>query len=115
MIQHCTTALDTIQSERDAQNALALLDRFPVIPQGDVLEIGETTTIMNDFPETYGIGLYGLPGTVPESRRAQAKQLKGYLLFFDQILATYFAHLGKIKDLFAMDAGNAPTYFTQAD
>ncbi|GAB5419076.1 MAG: hypothetical protein Crog4KO_05840 [Crocinitomicaceae bacterium] len=107
-------ALDAIQAERAALNALALLDRFPEIPQGDVLDIGETTTIMNDFPETYGIGLYGLPGTVPESRRAQAKQLKGYLLFFDQILATYFAHLGKVKDLFAMDAGNAPTYFTQA-
>ncbi|XOV67689.1 MAG: hypothetical protein ACFHU9_00695 [Fluviicola sp.] len=107
-------ALNTIKDERDAQNALALIDRFPEIPQGDILEIGETTTIMNDFPETYGIGLYGLPGTVPETRRAQAKQLKGYLLFFDQILATYFAHLGNIKNLFAMDAGNAPTYFTQA-
>ncbi len=106
--------LDAIQAERDAQNALALLDRFPVIPEGNVLEIGETTTIMNDFPETYGIGLYGLPGSAPESRKAQAKQLKGYLLFFDQILATYFAHLGSVKDLFAMDAGNAPTYFTQA-
>jgi len=107
-------ALAAIETERAAQNALALLDRFPEIPQGDVLDIDETTTIMNDFPETYGIGLYGLPGTVPESRRAQAKQLKGYLLFFDQILATYFSQLGKVKDLFAMDAGNAPTYFTQA-
>lgn len=107
-------ALDAIRADRDRQNALSLLDRFPEIPQGDVLEISETTTIMNDFPETYGIGLYGLPGTVPETRRAQAKQLKGYLLFFDQILSTYFAHLGKVKDLFAMDAGNAPTYFTQA-
>ncbi len=107
-------ALEKIKAQRAALNALALLDRFPEIPEGDVLDIGETTTIMNDFPETYGIGLYGLPGTVPASRRAQAKQLKGYLLFFDQILATYFAHLGKVKDLFAMDAGNAPTYFTQA-
>lgn len=107
-------ALIKIRADRDAQNALALIDRFPEIPQGDILEVGETTTIVNDFPETYGIGPYGLPGSVTESRRAQAKQLKAYLLFFDQILATYFAHLGKVKDLFALDAGNAPTYFTQA-
>lgn len=106
--------LQTIKALRADQNALAMLNPYPVVPLGEVLEIGETTTIMNDFPETYGIGLYGLPSTVPESRRAQAKQLKGYLLFFDQILATYFAHLGKIKDLFAMNSGVAPTYFTQA-
>jgi len=109
-----TAALDLIQAERDAQNALAIIDRFPEIPTGDILDIGETTTIMNDFPETYGIGLYGLPGTSTEARKGQAKQLKGYLLFFDQILATYFAHLNSVKELFAMDAGLAPTYFTQA-
>lgn len=106
--------LDEIQAERDSQNALALLDQFPIVPTGDVLDIAETTTIMNDFPETYGIGLYGLPASASVKRKAQAKQLKGYLMFFDQILATYFAHLGSIKDLFAMNAGNAPTYFTQA-
>lgn len=106
--------LDQIQQDREDLNALALLDQFPQIPFGDVLEVGETTTIMNDFPETYGIGLYGLAASATTTRKAQAKQLKGYLLFFDQILSTYFAHLGSIKDLFAMNAGNAPSYFTQA-
>lgn len=106
--------LDAILEARIKQNTLASLDMFPSIPQGNVLEIGDTTTIMNDFPETYGIGPYGLPANASITRKAQAKQLKGYLLFFDQILATYFAHLGKIKDLFSMNSGNAPTYFTQA-
>lgn len=106
--------LDMIKDDRDHQNALAVLDKFPVIPQGSNLEIGETTTIMNDFPETYGIGPYGLPKTVTEKRRTQAKQLKGYLLFFDQILSSYFAHLGNVKNLFSMNSGNAPSYFTQA-
>jgi len=40
--------------------------------------------------------------------------LKGYLLFFDQVLANYFAHLGKVKDLLSVDSQLAKTYFAQA-
>ena len=36
------------------------------------------------------------------------------LLFFDQILASYFAHLGKVKDLLSVDNKLKKTYFTQA-
>ena len=46
-------------------------------------------------------------------RKSQAKQLKAYLLFFDQILATYFAHLGKVKDLLSVDNQLKKTYFTE--
>jgi len=83
-------------------------------PKGSFANVGETTTIQNDFPETYGIGAVGLPARATEERKAQAKQLKGYLLFFDQIFATYFAHLEKVKDLLSVDDKLAATYFTQA-
>ena len=39
--------------------------------------------------------------------------MKSYLLFFDQILATYFAHLGKVKDLLSVDNTLKQTYFTE--
>ncbi len=84
------------------------------VPAGKYLNTGETTTIQNDFPETYGIGEVGLPSRAEAARKSQAKQLKAYLLFFDQILATYFAQLGKVKDLLSVDSQLKNTYFTQA-
>ena len=84
------------------------------VPEGKYLNTNETTTIQNDFPDTYGIGEFGLPSRVETARKSQARQLKGYLLFFDQILATYFAHLGKVKDLLSVDNQLMKTYFTQA-
>lgn len=84
------------------------------VPAGNYLNTNETTTIQNDFPDTYGIGEFGLPSWVETARKSQAKQLKGYLLFFDQVLATYFAHLGKVKNLLSVDNKLKKTYFTQA-
>lgn len=83
------------------------------VPSGLYLNTGNTTTIQNDFPETYGIGELGLPSRAETKRKSQAKQLKAYLLFFDQILATYFAHLGNVKDLLSVDNKLKETYFTQ--
>ncbi len=54
---------------------------------------GIYTTIQNDLPAIYGTGPEGLSPDLPPSRHAKAQQLKGYLMFFDQILAGYFAHL----------------------
>ncbi|MDX2361905.1 MAG: hypothetical protein QNK23_13935 [Crocinitomicaceae bacterium] len=105
---------DEIQVANELQNTLTSLDNRLTFSLGQYSDIGETTTIQNDFPETYGIGPYGLPASASGERRAKALQLKGYLLFFDQILASYFAHLDKVKDLFSFDNSTAPTYFTQA-
>jgi uncharacterized protein len=100
-------------AERNEQEQ-AKIDMEPLVPKGEYLGTSETTTIQNDFPDTYGIGRNGLPQRVGPVRLAQAKQLKGYLLFFDQIFATYFAHLGKVKDLLSVSQKPGPTYFTQA-
>ena len=106
--------LDAIkQAEKDEQE-LAKVGMEPEIPQSTFLQTGETTTIQNDFPDTYGIGRAGLPSHVSAERKSQAKQLKGYLLFFDQVLASYFAHLAKVKDLLSVDNQLKQTYFTQA-
>jgi hypothetical protein len=96
---------------------------FPV-PRGTYYDLADHYSIHHDFPLTYGIGEDGLPNTVPAKRKAQAKQLKGYLLFFDQLLANYLAQLSHIRDLFSWECegDRAPTdddpdrrrtYFTQ--
>lgn len=77
-------------------------DDLPM-PVGTFTGITEYQTIQHDLPENYGISTYGLSDKVPELRKAQAKQLQGYLLFFDQILSVYFAHLGQIKSLLSGD------------
>ncbi len=100
-------------AENDEQKN-AGVDMEIKVPAGKYLNTGETTTIQNDFPETYGIGEVGLPSNASTERKSQAKQLKSYLLFFDQILATYFAHLGKVKELLSVDNKLRKTYFTQA-
>lgn len=103
-----------LKAEEEAYNDQAAIDRFPEIPSGEFLDTGWYTTIQNDFPDTYGIGHDGLASSAITERRSQAKQLKAYLLFFDQVLASYFAHLENAKDLLSVDPQVSNTYFTQA-
>ncbi|MFD2567832.1 hypothetical protein [Pseudotenacibaculum haliotis] len=83
------------------------------IPQGNHLQAHSYDTIQNDFPDTYGIGQEGLSAYATTQRRSQAKQLKSYLLFFDKILASYFQHLGKVRELLSINGNETRTYFAQ--
>jgi uncharacterized protein len=106
--------IEELKNEEEKDKDKAGLNMEIEIPTGNYLNTSETTTIQNDFPDTYGISPLGLPSQVETARKSKAKQLKGYLLFFDQILASYFAHLGKVKDLLSVDNKQNQTYFTQA-
>lgn len=72
-------------------------------------------SIQNQFPLLYGIGEAGLSNSDTPQRHAQAKQLKAYLLFFEQHLANYLSQINHIDDFFAndFDAHAKKTYFTQ--
>jgi hypothetical protein len=63
-------------------------------------------SIQNHFPKIYGIGKEGLADKTPLSRKAQAKQLKGYLLFFEQIMANYLTQLSNIGNVLSVDIDN---------
>lgn len=73
-------------------------------------------SIQNYFPVAYGIGNEGLPKSESKERKALARQLKVYLLFFEQILANYSAQLGNISNLYSTDLSesNQRSYFTKA-
>ncbi|MUG97767.1 hypothetical protein F7734_37850 [Scytonema sp. UIC 10036] len=84
------------------------------VPKGSYYELADYYSIQHEFPVTYGIGEEGLPTNVPALRQAQALQLKGYLVFFDQLLAGYLAQLAHIRDLFSWETdAEQRTYFTQ--
>ena len=84
------------------------------LPKGTSYDLGNYATILNEFPDTYGVGISGIIGNQTPEREALAKQLKGYLLFFDQILASYFKHLEKVKEVLSVNGNLKRTFFTQA-
>lgn len=102
--------LDGLRDARNLQMQARLTEDIPM-PQGRYRRLGSYQSFQNDFPETYGIGRVGLADGASNRRKAQAKQLKGYLLFFEQVLANYFAQLEQVSVLFAADTTIARTYF----
>jgi uncharacterized protein len=91
------------------------------IPLGRNRDTGRYHSFQHHFPEIYGISDVGLPTNADAPRRAQALQLKAYLLFFDQVMANYFAQLSHLNSLFrlnfaedyALDHASARTAFAQ--
>jgi hypothetical protein len=68
--------------------------------------------VQHSFPLTYGIGPAGLPSTATAQRRAQARQLKGYLMVYEQLLRNGYAQLAHAGDLFSLDPEIDRTYFS---
>ena len=103
-----------MEAAEEAKRIDASLNKELEVPQGLFSDPGAYTTMMNDFPDTYGISSIGIPGNPSQQRKAQAKQLKGYMLFFDQILANYFKHLEKMNQIMAVSGKETRTFFAQA-
>jgi hypothetical protein len=76
-------------------------------------DVATYPSIQHQFPATYGIGEMGLPESASPERKAQAQQLKAYLMFFDQLLANYFAQLGHVRNLFSFAEPTPATYFSR--
>ncbi len=108
--------IDTLLERRRraaAPGRLSPEDRDFALPAGRDRNIALYRSIQHQFPALYGIGTAGLPASVPDRRKAQARQLKAYLLVFDQLLATSFAQLAHAGSLFSFYADDPRTYFTQ--
>lgn len=65
------------------------------------------------LPPAYGVGAEGLPTHASEPRQAQAKQLKAYLLVFEQIIANALAQIGQCAELFSLDPAVQRSYFVK--
>lgn len=86
------------------------------IPKGIYrADLDDYYSIQNEFPRVYGIGEGDLSNDAPAKRVAWARQLKGFLLFFDQMLANYLSQLKNIRSLFSLSvpgsADQQHTYF----
>jgi hypothetical protein len=121
----CPISSNEVNARLDVLKAQSQWEIFDD-PATDLKEaVGETTDLTTyesmayKLPSTYGISETGLPSAVPEKRRAQAKQLRAYLLFFEQILVNYLQQLASFKHIFAFRQnraellGKIKTYFSQ--
>ncbi len=103
--------LKLMRAARERPKLKGQQDDLPV-PNGTYRPVEEYWPVQNDFPQIYGIGIAGLPITASPERKAQAKQLKAYLMFYDQLLADFFSQLANAKKLFGLD-DLKQTYFSQ--
>lgn len=104
-----TDTLRVIRAERTTlRNPGGSLD-LPV-PEVAYAAPPEYEPVMNALPRTYSVGLAGLPAGASALRTAQALQLKGYLLPFEQMLANHLASLQTVHNLFALDESVDHTY-----
>ena len=103
--------LDGLRRMDEQERASGKTEDLP-IPAGENRRVSEYTSVQHHFPRNYGIGPMGLPDSSSPKRKAQARQLKAYLLFFDQLMANYLAQLAHVRDLFSMDGEIGKTYFT---
>lgn len=104
-----TISLLHAQRSRDKLNGLQ--DDLPV-PYGLKRDTESYWPIQYDFPPTYGIGLVGLPSNATQQRIAQQRQLKAYLLFYEQLLADFISQLTNAHRLFST-AAITHTYYAQ--
>jgi hypothetical protein len=109
----------TIQRTKELALSLQTKSVLPMdedikIPLGENRDSSNYYPLKYHFPEVYGISENGLPSNANEVRKSQALQLEGYLLFIEQILASYLSQLAQLPQLFSSDENIAQTCFSQA-
>lgn len=90
----------------------AQYERYFGMPKGQLFDLKTYYSIQNQYPAVYGINAQGVPSDATTMRQGQAKQLKGYLLAAEQLLANFLAQLANAKRLFSL-APLSQTYFLQ--
>lgn len=106
---------DSLQVIKGANAHLqfAVTDNDLPVPEGTFYQLNNFQPLQNGLPLTYGVGKEGLPSHASNERRAQAKQLKAYLMIFEQILVNYLEQLSHVKELFSLDKTVSKTYFSR--
>jgi hypothetical protein len=73
------------------------------VPLGRWRNLDAFHSVANDLPENYGVGRAGIARSAGDERIARARQLKGYLAFFDQLLASYLGQLANARRWLSID------------
>nr|MBP6314678.1 hypothetical protein [Chitinophagaceae bacterium] len=82
------------------------------IPKGTYYPLFQYQSVQEEMPGTYGLGYKPVSDNSTALRKAQVKQLKAYLHFFDQQIANLFSQLYHAKSLLDIPTIHR-TYFPQ--
>jgi hypothetical protein len=82
------------------------------LPAGRYRDPAAYYSLQHEFPQVYGIGSSRLSSSAKNSRKAQALQLKAYLLFFEQMMADFMMQTANLGNLFSTTEQER-TYFYQ--
>lgn len=84
-----------------------------MMPSSTFRQTSDYFSLQNHFPNDYGLNAYGVPDSASPERKAQAKQLKAYLLFFEQVMANFLQNVQEIPKFFSPDEELKQSYFFQ--
>ncbi|CAM4139310.1 hypothetical protein [Pseudoalteromonas byunsanensis] len=104
-----TNLLSQIEAHCQNQSIASQVDLTPKKPTGRYRDIESYYSIQNTFPDIYAVGINSLESDASAHRIAQSRQLKGYLLLFDQVLANQFSQLANLSNLFTFGFDIVPT------
>ena len=96
----------------DRRNLYVPPDQILPVPLGKWRNLDAFHSVQHDFPANYKIGAAGISQAETPERIAQARQLKGYLTFFDQVLADYLGQLTNLRRLYSLDKTLDRTWFS---
>ncbi|MCA8927579.1 MAG: hypothetical protein KDC18_05865 [Alphaproteobacteria bacterium] len=96
-------ALERSDRMRPHQSPDAIIER----PVGHYLGVDRYTLVQSHLPRLYHVTPQGLGPSATEAERARARQLRGFLLQFEQALADFLAHLDALPAVFAARDGEA--------
>lgn len=103
---------DKIEEESLNDQFVMPSEDFPIpAGQGVNLDLGAYTTLQEVFPPVYGVGSRGTNRDRDPSALGKAKQLKAFLLIFDQILSNYLGQLVNLTSLFSSNADLSQSFF----
>jgi len=105
-------ALQAADRARRLRDPATLLEEQATdLPQGRYRPTGPYRSVQYDFPALYGLGEHGVPQRAGEQRQAQARQLQGYLMIFDQVIANSRAQTSHLHELFSVEGEARRTYW----
>ena len=76
-------------------------------------EIEQYYSIQNEFPAVYGLKENELPSKSDKKRIAQVKQLRGFLVLFEQLMANHLSQVANFHQIFSVDSEISTTLFGQ--
>ncbi len=82
------------------------------VPGGEYMNLEDYYPVTYELPQCYGVSdKAGLPASADTKRQIQALQLRGYMLFFEQLMKEHLVQLNHLRDLFSFDDSIPNTYF----